>query len=116
MNNLKPATVIIFNNEGMGKSDRALQLTLADKYLRLIDQAGVYPNVICFYTDGVRLVVEGSPVLDVLQMMEAKGVRLVVCSTCLDYLGLREQVRVGIIGGMPDIIEAQLNADKVITL
>jgi len=116
MNNLKPATVIIFNNEGMGRSDRALQLTLADKYLRLIDQAGVYPNVICFYTDGVRLVVEGSPLLDILQKMEAKGVRLVVCSTCLDYLGLREQVRAGIVGGMPDIIEAQLNADKVITL
>lgn len=114
--NLNSATVIVFNQEGMGKSDRALQLTLADKYLRLITQADVLPNAICFYADGVRLVIEGSPVLEILQQMESKGVRLVVCSTCLDYLGLRDQVRVGIIGGMPDIIEAQFNADKVITL
>lgn len=114
--NPKPATVLVFNNEGMGKSERALQLTLAGKYLALILDANLLPNAICFYADGVRLVVEGSPLLAVLSSLEQKGVRLVVCSTCLDYLGLRDQVRVGIVGGMPDIIEAQFNADKVITL
>jgi hypothetical protein len=31
-------------------------------------------------------------------------------------MGLADQVQVGIVGGMPDIIEAQIRADKVITL
>jgi sulfur relay (sulfurtransferase) complex TusBCD TusD component (DsrE family) len=48
--------------------------------------------------------------------MEEKGVRLIICSTCLHYFGLTDKVRVGIVGGMPDIIEAQTRAGKVITL
>ncbi len=48
--------------------------------------------------------------------MEQEGVRLIICSTCLDYFGLTDKVRVGIVGGMPDIIEAQGKAGKVITL
>jgi sulfur relay (sulfurtransferase) complex TusBCD TusD component (DsrE family) len=43
-------------------------------------------------------------------------VRLIVCNTCLNYYGLLDKVRVGIIGGMADIIEAQWKADRVITL
>ena len=74
------------------------------------------PGVICFYTSGVKMVVEGSPVLDLLKSLETRGVRLIVCKTCLDHYGLLEKVRVGIIGGMGDIIAAQWLADKVITL
>jgi hypothetical protein len=44
------------------------------------------------------------------------GVRLIICSTCLNYFGLTEKVRVGIVGWMPDILEAQTRAGKVITL
>ena len=48
--------------------------------------------------------------------IEQAGVRLIICSTCLDYFGLTEKVRVGIVGGMPDILEAQSKAAKVISL
>jgi hypothetical protein len=34
----------------------------------------------------------------------------------LDYFGLLEKIRVGIVGGMGDIIAAQWLADKVISL
>ena len=110
------STVILVMNEGMGKSDRDLQLKLFDKYLQLLNDHNILPNAFCFYTEGVRLVTEGSPVLEKLETLEKKGVRLIICSTCLDSLGLTGQVRVGIIGGMPDIIEAQFKADKVITI
>jgi len=71
---------------------------------------------ICFYTEGVRLTTTGSPVLDLLKTIEAKGTRLILCSTCLNTLGLLDQVQVGIVGGMSDILEAQIRADKVVTL
>jgi intracellular sulfur oxidation DsrE/DsrF family protein len=74
------------------------------------------PAAICFYTDGVKLVVEGSPVLEPLKSLEARGVHLIICSTCLSYFGLEDKVRVGVVGGMTDIIEAQWRAGKVITL
>ncbi len=109
-------TVILLNRYGMGQAEETLQLTLLGKYLDLCLQNESLPAAICFYAEGVRLVVEGSPVLTQLSALEARGTRLIVCSTCLNFLGLTEQVRVGIVGGMGDILEAQVKAEKVITL
>ena len=109
-------TVILITREGMGSADTTLQLKLLDTYLRLLLENETLPAVICFYTEGVKLVVDGSPLLERLGQIERSSVRLVVCSTCLAYFGLIDKVRVGIVGGMPDIIEAQAKASKVITL
>ncbi len=109
-------TVLLITRDGMGSSEVALQHKLLDTYIRLLIENDSLPNVICFYTDGVRLVVEGSPLLERLAQIEQKGVRLIVCSTCLDYLQLAEKVRVGIVGGMTDILDAQVKASKVIAL
>jgi len=109
-------TVILISNNGMGKGPQDLQLTLIGKYLELLDQQIELPAAICFYTEGVRLVAEGSTLIEKLNALEEKGVRLIVCSTCLDYLGLAEKIKIGIVGGMGDILEAQWKAGKVITL
>lgn len=109
-------TIIQITNNGMGKGDPALQHKLIVKYLELIQMNESLPNAITFYTDGVKLVVEGSPALEQLRSLESKGVRLIICSTCLEYYGLTEKVQVGIVGGMTDIIEAQAKAEKVITI
>ena len=109
-------TVIQITRYGMGSGDPELQLKLVGKYLELIRSNESPPAAICFYTDGVRLAINGSPVLGQLRALEGAGVRLILCSTCLDHYGLTDQVQVGIVGGMTDIIEAQVRAAKVITL
>lgn len=109
-------TVILVTRDGMGHGDPELQHLLIQKYfeLLLIDERA--PAVICFYTEGVRLVCEGSPALESLRHLQTSGVTLVVCQTCLNYYDLLDQVRVGIVGSMADIIDAQWKAGKVITL
>lgn len=109
-------SVILIPNNGMGHADLPLQHTLIGKYLELLLTSGDLPAAICFYTQGVKLVTEGSPVLTQLATLEARSVRLIVCSTCLNYFGLAEAVKVGIVGGMGDILTAQAQAEKVITL
>ena len=109
-------TIILITREGMGSAEPALQHKLLDTYLKLLIENNWLPAAICFYTEGVKLVVEGSPLLGRLSEIEQKGVRLILCSTCLNYFGLSEKVRVGIVSGMPDILEAQSKASKVITL
>ena len=109
-------TVVLITREGMGSAEVPLQHKLLDTYLKLLLENEALPVAICFYTDGVKLVVEGSPLLERLTEIEQKGVRLIVCSTCLNYFGLADKVRVGIVGGMGDIVEAQARAAKVITL
>ena len=109
-------TIILITNNGMGKADLALKHKLAAKYFELLIQSTNLPAAICFYTEGVKLTVTGSPVLEQLKGLETKGVRLISCSTCLDFYGLSGQTQVGIVGGMGDIIEAQTKAAKVITI
>ena len=110
------ATTLLVTREGLGSADLDLQTRLAGTYFHLINEHNLLPATICFYTEGVKLVVEGSPILETLQALEAKGVRLIVCNTCLNHYNLVNKVQVGIIGGMTDIIEAQWKADRVITL
>jgi len=109
-------TVLLFTRYGLGHAPDELQQRLADVFLNLLNESGVLPAKMCFYTDGVKLVCEGSPVLEELRALETEGVELIVCSTCLNYFGLTGKVRVGIVGGMPDIVEAMQKAEKVISL
>jgi hypothetical protein len=109
-------TVILINRNGMGEAEQPLQHKLLGTYLKLLDEHDILPGAICFYTEGVYLAVEGSPVLEILQSLENKGVRMILCSTCLNYFNLMDKVKVGIVGGMGDILEAQRLASKVITL
>lgn len=109
-------TAILVTRDGMGSSDIELQHRLITTYLQLLLDNGLLPGAVCFYTDGVRLVTEGSPVLDLLARLEERGVRLIVCQTCLNHLGLADRLRVGVVGGMGDIVAAQAKAAKVITI
>ena len=114
---MSKSIVIVFKSDGMGvTSDRALRENLTRKFLTLIRDAKPLPTAICFYTDGVKLACEGSPLLAELASLEGRGVHLVLCKTCLDTFGLADQVRVGVIGGMTDIITAMWSADTVIDL
>lgn len=109
-------TVILITRNGMGDADPTLQQKLIGIYLQLLLDSNVLPGVICFYAEGVKLTVTGSPVLQPLRELEARGVRLVICSTCLNFFHLEDQVQVGIAGGMTDILEAQRRASKVISI
>jgi hypothetical protein len=109
-------TVILVTSNGMGRADEKLQLTLIEKYFELLLQSNSVPSAICFYTEGVKLVCDGSPVISQLKTLETKNVRLIVCSTCLNYFELTGKMQVGIVGGMGDIMEAQFRATTVITL
>jgi len=110
-------TVILVTRYGMGNATDApeLQVRLLNKYFALLMESGNLPAAICFYTDAVKLTVAGSPVLESLKALEVNGVRLIICSTCLETFGLT-RVEAGIVGGMGDILEAQARAGKVITL
>ena len=109
-------SVVLVTRQGMGSGDLALQRKLFITYLKVLLENGSLPGALCFYTDGVKLVVEGSQVLDLLKEFETRGVHLILCRTCLEHVGLLDQVRVGVVGGMGDIVAAQTMASKVLAI
>lgn len=108
-------TMVLFTRNGMGDAPAELQQKLVTIFLNLVDK-DTPPGVIAFYGEGVKLVCDGSPVLEQLRSIGAHGVTIVVCQTCLDFFRLREKVKMGTVGGMGDIIAAMSSADKVISV
>jgi sulfur relay (sulfurtransferase) complex TusBCD TusD component (DsrE family) len=113
---MKEDYVVVFTREGMGEGPVELQRALAGKFLSLTLESQKLPSQILFYTDGVKLTCSGSPVLEQLKQLEAAGVELVLCKTCLDFFGLIDQVQVGVVGGMGDILSALQATAKVVHL
>lgn len=109
-------TVFIINGETMGRGDDVLGAVLMGKMLITLADLPEKPAVIVFYNGGVRLLCEGSPVLTPLKSLEATGVELWACGTCLDYLELRSRIVVGRGSNMREIAGALLTADKVVTI
>ncbi|MFA9371573.1 MAG: sulfurtransferase-like selenium metabolism protein YedF [Labilibaculum antarcticum] len=109
-------TLIQVTQNGMGTGSEELGLKLITNYFKLLDADGRTPKIIVFYNAGVKLICENSPALEALQNLSKKGVQLLACKTCLDYFNLSDQIKVGTVGSMPDIITLQADADKVINL
>lgn len=74
------------------------------------------PDTIIFFNSGVKLVVEGSSVLEDLRDLHERGVEILVCGTCLGYYGLKDKVVVGEVSNMYAIAETMLRAGKVVSL
>ncbi len=113
MNN---TTVIVINHDGMGQADPELTHKLVKTFLNMLDLDDRLPRAVCFYAEGVKLAVAGSPVLEELESLAGKGVELIVCTTCLNHFGMLDELAVGTAGGMKEIVDAQDTAAKVITL
>jgi hypothetical protein len=109
-------TVIMINGDGMGQASPELRHKLIKTYLGLLDLEDRLPAGIFFYAEGIKLVLDGSPVLPELEALAAKGVHLGVCGTCINHFDVGNLVRVGTVGTMKDLVEAQWSATKVITL
>jgi intracellular sulfur oxidation DsrE/DsrF family protein len=109
-------TVILFTRNGLGDAPAELQQVLVTKFLSLTLESGKLPGKILFYTEGVKLVCEGSPVISQLSEIEKKGVELIICQTCLNYFNLADLVRVGVVGGMGDILTTLQMASRVISV
>lgn len=106
---------ISINRYGMGDAPEELRITLVKNYLTLLNE-GVLPSFITLYADGVKLALNGSPVLEQLSVLEKKGVKILICKTCLTYYGQLDNVGVGTVATMVDIMDAQNYCDKLIVL
>ena len=83
-------------------------------FLYAVSQLPELPGTILFYNGGAHLTVEGSDSLEDLRNMEAQGVEILTCGTCLNFYGLTEKLAVGGVTNMYAIVEKLAGASKVI--
>jgi len=108
--------VMVLSSERMGRGDDALGAILMRSLLYTLGEVEPAPKTLILYNSGVKLAVEGSPVLEELATLQARGVEILVCGTCLGYFDLKDRLQVGTISNMYAIAEALLAAGNAITI
>ena len=106
--------VIAVGSNCMGSGDDALGATLMKGYLYAVSQQEQLPKTILFYNGGAKLTVEGAVSVEDLKNMEAQGVEILTCGTCLNFYGLGDKLAVGGVTNMYTIVEKLASAAKVI--
>ncbi|MGQ9648238.1 MAG: sulfurtransferase-like selenium metabolism protein YedF [Thermodesulfobacteriota bacterium] len=109
-----PKVVVYVNSNLMGVGEEALGAILMRSFLKTLLDLKPVPSKLIFVNSGVRLTTEGSEVLESLKALSEKGVQILSCGTCLDFYGLKEKLRVGIISNMFDIAQSLLQADRLV--
>jgi selenium metabolism protein YedF len=106
---------IFITTDKIGRDNAELGALLMKNFLYSLARNEERPKAVMLMNEGVRLACSGSSSLDDLRILAENGVPVKACGTCLDFLGLKDELAVGEVGVMPDSVKA-LIADDVLTI
>ncbi len=106
--------VIAVESAVMGRGSDELGKVLMKGFLFAAGQLPELPKAMLFYNGGARLTCKGSDSLEDLKNLEAQGVEILTCGTCLNHYGLTEELAVGGVTNMYAIVEKLAAAGKVV--
>jgi selenium metabolism protein YedF len=109
----KKTLLVIIGSDSMGKDE-----DLGKKLMKgFFDTMKVYkqlPHTLFFLNAGVKLTTGNDDFTEVLKEIEAMGVEIYSCGTCLKYYDLESALRVGKRGATNHIVEGMRDFEKVV--
>lgn len=110
----KKGMTVVLSADVMGGGDEKLGRTLMKAFIFALTKQDQLPETILCYNSGAYLTCEGSESLEDFKSLEAEGVTIMTCGTCLDFYGIKEKLAVGTVTNMYDIVETMMNALEII--
>ncbi|MBC2853740.1 MULTISPECIES: sulfurtransferase-like selenium metabolism protein YedF [Cetobacterium] len=107
-------TIIVIASDKMGDGETALGETLMKGFIYTLTEMESLPKAILFYNKGVFLTASNETTIKDLRILEERGVEILSCGACLNFYHLENNIAVGSITNMYNIIEKQMKANKVI--
>ena len=98
----------------MGTGDEKLGRALMKAFVFALTKQDQLPETILCYNSGAYLTCEGADTLEDLRALEAEGVTVLTCGTCLDFYGLKDKLAVGGVTNMYDIVERMEAASSIV--
>lgn len=105
----------VISADSMGRGSEELGWALMQTYIQTIKDVSPLPEKVLLYNSGVKLVATPSGALEALRDLQARGVEILACGTCLDFFQLKSAIQVGRISNMYDIMQAMSDADKIVS-
>lgn len=108
---------VFIGKDHVGEGDPELGYNLMKMAIYTLNQADVAPMNLLFMNSGVKLLCgDEAQIIDSVKEMMEKGTDVLVCGTCLNYYELADDLKVGEVSNMYDILERMHESAKVITL
>ncbi len=110
----KNGMVIVLSANVMGTGEEKLGTSLMKAFVFAVTKQDVLPETILCYNTGAYLTCEGADTLEDLKILEAEGVNILTCGTCLDFYGIKDKLAVGSVTNMYEIVEKMEQAKTII--
>jgi len=107
--------VIVLSADTMGRGEDELGRILLRTFLHCLTEQQDIPDAVILYNTGVKLAARGSAVLGDLKNLQAAGVTLLVCGTCVKYFELTGEIDVGTVSNMYDIAGLLSRAARIVS-
>lgn len=106
---------VFASSDILGRGDQELGASLIKMCFYTLAQDEKAPDYILFMNAGVKLACD-EEIAGHLRAMADKGAEILVCGTCLNFFGIKDDLKVGTVSNMYDILQRMKDASKVITL
>jgi selenium metabolism protein YedF len=107
-------TVFVISSSVMGQGNDDLGALLMKAFIHTAVDLERPPDMMIFYNTGVKLAASDSGALDDLKALEEKGVRMLVCGTCVNFFELAGKIGAGTVSNMYDIAGALSTAGRIV--
>jgi selenium metabolism protein YedF len=111
----KSADYMVFvKKDKFGEGDPELGTMLMNGFFNTLPNVSKLPKAIVFVNSGINLILKDSPVLDPLKELEKAGIEILICGTCVEFYKKTEEIGVGSVSNMLDILEKMTEVSKII--
>ena len=114
MDSRKNGMVVVLSANVMGTGDEKLGTNLMKAFVFAVTKQDQLPETIVCYNTGAYLTCEGADTLEDLKALEAEGVNILTCGTCLDFYGIKDKLAVGTVTNMYEIVEVMEKAKHIV--
>jgi selenium metabolism protein YedF len=107
-------TILVIASGVMGHGNDELGALLMKAFIHTAVNLEHRPDMMIFYNTGVKLAAHESGVVDDLKALEEKGVRILVCGTCVNFFELGGKIGAGTVSNMYEIAGALSTAGRIV--
>jgi selenium metabolism protein YedF len=108
--------VFYITSDEIGKGEPELGRTLMKMFLYAAAESDAPPSALIFLNSGIKLVTENDETAAHVAKLEAAGADVLVCGTCLDYYGLKDELKAGRVSNMYEIQATIVGAGLLVSI
>jgi selenium metabolism protein YedF len=108
--------MVLITGIHMGHGDDGLGDMLMFNFIKTLKEMGPDLWRVAFVNSGVSFTAEGSEAVPILQELVATGVQVTACGACLAFFHILDNMQVGEVTNMLEIVTGMKEADSVITI